>query len=157
MMVPARWNRKSRRAIFNMPSVLATHAPDPGSSKLVIADKPLLRFITCGSVDDGKSTLIGRLLFDADLAPDDLIAAAMRSSGARSASKRSRPMSVDLPSSTEPQVMNRSNGLSAMTSFDDPGSGACVARTLGILKIALLLFLFHRAGTIMINQAALSF
>jgi bifunctional enzyme CysN/CysC len=24
----------------------------------------LLRFITCGSVDDGKSTLIGRLLFD---------------------------------------------------------------------------------------------
>ena len=27
-------------------------------------DKPTLRFITCGSVDDGKSTLIGRLLFD---------------------------------------------------------------------------------------------
>ena len=27
--------------------------------------KTLLRFITCGSVDDGKSTLIGRLLFDA--------------------------------------------------------------------------------------------
>ena len=26
--------------------------------------KELLRFITCGSVDDGKSTLIGRLLFD---------------------------------------------------------------------------------------------
>ncbi len=45
---------------------VATRAP---------ADKPLLRFITCGSVDDGKSTLIGRLLYDADLAPDDLIAA----------------------------------------------------------------------------------
>jgi sulfate adenylyltransferase subunit 1 (EFTu-like GTPase family) len=26
--------------------------------------KSLLRFITCGSVDDGKSTLIGRLLYD---------------------------------------------------------------------------------------------
>ena len=26
--------------------------------------KDLLRFITCGSVDDGKSTLIGRLLHD---------------------------------------------------------------------------------------------
>ncbi len=26
--------------------------------------KGLLRFITCGSVDDGKSTLIGRLLYD---------------------------------------------------------------------------------------------
>lgn len=58
-----------------MPSALAAHAPHSKLSKLVIADKPLLRFITCGSVDDGKSTLIGRLLFDADLAPDDLIAA----------------------------------------------------------------------------------
>ncbi|MDN6116004.1 MAG: GTP-binding protein, partial [Enterobacterales bacterium] len=27
-------------------------------------DKSLLRFLTCGSVDDGKSTLIGRLLHD---------------------------------------------------------------------------------------------
>ncbi|MDN5925312.1 MAG: bifunctional sulfate adenylyltransferase subunit 1/adenylylsulfate kinase, partial [Xanthomonadales bacterium] len=30
-------------------------------------DRDLLRFITCGSVDDGKSTLLGRLLYDADL------------------------------------------------------------------------------------------
>ena len=58
-----------------MPSALVANSPNPGSSRLVIADKPLLRFITCGSVDDGKSTLIGRLLFDANLAPDDLIAA----------------------------------------------------------------------------------
>ena len=35
----------------------------------------LLRFITCGSVDDGKSTLIGRLLVDADVVPDDQLAA----------------------------------------------------------------------------------
>jgi bifunctional enzyme CysN/CysC len=33
--------------------------------------KTLLRFITCGSVDDGKSTLIGRLLFDAQQLFDD--------------------------------------------------------------------------------------
>ncbi len=33
--------------------------------------KSLLRFITCGSVDDGKSTLIGRLLYDAKLVPED--------------------------------------------------------------------------------------
>ena len=33
--------------------------------------KTLLRFITCGSVDDGKSTLIGRMLFEAGLVPDD--------------------------------------------------------------------------------------
>lgn len=30
-----------------------------------------LRFITCGSVDDGKSTLIGRMLYDSDLLSDD--------------------------------------------------------------------------------------
>ena len=39
-------------------------------------DEDLLRFITCGSVDDGKSTLIGRLLVDADVVPDDRRAAA---------------------------------------------------------------------------------
>ena len=37
--------------------------------------KSLLRFITCGSVDDGKSTLIGRLLHDTHLLLDDQIAA----------------------------------------------------------------------------------
>jgi len=31
----------------------------------------ILRFITCGSVDDGKSTLIGRMLKDLDLVPED--------------------------------------------------------------------------------------
>lgn len=38
-------------------------------------NKQLLRFITCGSVDDGKSTLIGRLLYDANLIYDDQLAA----------------------------------------------------------------------------------
>ena len=38
-------------------------------------DKDLLRFITCGSVDDGKSTLIGRLLHAAHALPDDQLAA----------------------------------------------------------------------------------
>ena len=37
--------------------------------------KGLLRFITCGSVDDGKSTLIGRLLHDTRLLLDDQLAA----------------------------------------------------------------------------------
>jgi bifunctional enzyme CysN/CysC len=36
--------------------------------------KDLLRFITCGSVDDGKSTLIGRLLHDSKLLFDDQLA-----------------------------------------------------------------------------------
>ncbi|MBL7492306.1 sulfate adenylyltransferase subunit CysN [Frankia sp. AgB1.9] len=38
-------------------------------------DKSLLRFITCGSVDDGKSTLIGRLLYDSKLVFSDQLAA----------------------------------------------------------------------------------
>jgi bifunctional enzyme CysN/CysC len=37
--------------------------------------KTLLRFITCGSVDDGKSTLIGRLLFDSKAVFEDQLAA----------------------------------------------------------------------------------
>lgn len=37
--------------------------------------KPLLRLITCGSVDDGKSTLIGRLLYDSKRLFDDQLAA----------------------------------------------------------------------------------
>jgi bifunctional enzyme CysN/CysC len=37
--------------------------------------KSLLRFITCGSVDDGKSTLIGRLLYDSKLIFEDQLAA----------------------------------------------------------------------------------
>jgi bifunctional enzyme CysN/CysC len=37
--------------------------------------KSLLRFITCGSVDDGKSTLIGRLLYDSRLVFEDHLAA----------------------------------------------------------------------------------
>ncbi|HXP72851.1 MAG TPA: GTP-binding protein, partial [Stellaceae bacterium] len=40
-----------------------------------LGQKSLLRFITCGSVDDGKSTLIGRLLYDSKLIFDDQLAA----------------------------------------------------------------------------------
>src|SRR6478735_12426806 len=47
-----------------LPSVLAA---DAGKSEL--------RFITCGSVDDGKSTLIGRLLYDSKRLFDDQLAA----------------------------------------------------------------------------------
>ncbi len=38
-------------------------------------NKELLRFITCGSVDDGKSTLIGRMLYDAKMIFEDQLAA----------------------------------------------------------------------------------
>ncbi|PWK67543.1 sulfate adenylyltransferase subunit CysN [Aminobacter sp. AP02] len=43
-------------------------------------EKSLLRFLTCGSVDDGKSTLIGRLLYDTKLIFEDQLAALERDS-----------------------------------------------------------------------------
>ncbi|MDE2450770.1 MAG: 50S ribosome-binding GTPase, partial [Gammaproteobacteria bacterium] len=43
-------------------------------------EKGLLRFLTCGSVDDGKSTLIGRLLYDTKLILEDQLAALKRDS-----------------------------------------------------------------------------
>ncbi len=45
-----------------------------------VADKALLRFITCGSVDDGKSTLIGRMLYDSRMIADDQLEALDRDS-----------------------------------------------------------------------------
>src|SRR5213083_429893 len=57
----------------------------PQVSDLIAADiegylrsherKSLLRFITCGSVDDGKSTLIGRLLYESKVLFDDQLSA----------------------------------------------------------------------------------
>ncbi|MCX7298210.1 MAG: GTP-binding protein [Hyphomicrobiales bacterium] len=43
--------------------------------------KSLLRFIACGSVDHGKSSLLGRLLFDAGLVPDDQIETLRKDTG----------------------------------------------------------------------------
>jgi bifunctional enzyme CysN/CysC len=48
---------------------------DVGSYLEADDGKTLLRFITCGSVDDGKSTLIGRLLYESKLIFDDQLAA----------------------------------------------------------------------------------
>jgi len=49
-------------------------AKDIASFLVSQSNKPTLRFITCGSVDDGKSTLIGRLLFESKAIFDDQLA-----------------------------------------------------------------------------------
>ena len=52
--------------------------PDGGRAEAWLAShqkKSLLRFITCGSVDDGKSSLIGRLLYESKLILEDQLAA----------------------------------------------------------------------------------
>lgn len=43
-------------------------------------EKDMLRFLTCGSVDDGKSTLIGRLLYDSQMIYEDQMASLMKDS-----------------------------------------------------------------------------
>jgi bifunctional enzyme CysN/CysC len=54
--------------------------PDDAIGRPVAAERSLLRFLTCGSVDDGKSTLIGRLLFNAALVLADQMEALERES-----------------------------------------------------------------------------
>ena len=55
-------------------------ASDPGNERNALG---VLRFITCGSVDDGKSTLIGRLLHDTRAILQDQLAAVARASSKR--------------------------------------------------------------------------
>tara|TARA_R110000782_G_scaffold78293_3_gene155863 strand:- start:50264 stop:52180 length:1917 start_codon:yes stop_codon:yes gene_type:complete len=50
-------------------------AEDIGAYLETHQHKSMLRFITCGSVDDGKSTLIGRLLYDSKMIFEDQLAA----------------------------------------------------------------------------------
>jgi bifunctional enzyme CysN/CysC len=81
------WKRKSKKAISEWPYsnalLLMSYRFKP--SELIARDidaylnehryKSLLRFITCGSVDDGKSSLIGRLLYETHAIYDDQLAA----------------------------------------------------------------------------------
>ena len=55
----------------------------PEKIEHLVEDRGLLRFLTCGSVDDGKSTLIGRLLFDTKTILADTLSAIERTSQKR--------------------------------------------------------------------------
>ena len=59
-----RWRRRSARAISDERARRSTLAAYLAAQE----KKSLLRFLTCGCVDDGKSTLIGRLLYDSEAA-----------------------------------------------------------------------------------------
>ena len=54
---------------------MAADSGGPVGPETLAPNKGLLRFLTCGSVDDGKSTLIGRLLYDSKLIFEDQLAA----------------------------------------------------------------------------------
>ena len=55
----------------------------PETTSLIVPGQPLLRLATAGSVDDGKSTLIGRLLYDSKAVMEDQLAAVERTSRER--------------------------------------------------------------------------
>ncbi|HYP58216.1 MAG TPA: GTP-binding protein, partial [Beijerinckia sp.] len=55
-------------------AALIQATPDAETSAAA-APLPTLRFLTCGSVDDGKSTLIGRLFYEAKMIYEDQLAA----------------------------------------------------------------------------------
>jgi sulfate adenylyltransferase subunit 1 len=68
-------------------------------------DLGVLRFLTCGSVDDGKSTLIGRLLYDTKALLDDTLANLERNARRRGLS------AVDLSLLTDGLVAEREQGI----------------------------------------------
>jgi sulfate adenylyltransferase subunit 1 len=68
-------------------------------------DRGVLRFLTCGSVDDGKSTLIGRLLFDTKTLLSDTLATLQKTSAKRGLS------AVDLSLLTDGLVAEREQGI----------------------------------------------
>lgn len=71
----------------------------------VSGDLGVLRLMTCGSVDDGKSTLIGRLLFDSKGIFEDQLAAVQRASEAKGRSE------IDLSLLTDGLRAEREQGI----------------------------------------------
>jgi len=77
----------------------------PGGHDASTEDRGVLRFLTCGSVDDGKSTLIGRLLYDTKALLDDTLATLERNAQRRGLS------AVDLSLLTDGLVAEREQGI----------------------------------------------
>src|SRR3954471_15677423 len=78
-MRPGRWSRRSARGTSEMEAVDLSQE-DIHAYLARHQKKELLRLLTCGSVDDGKSTLIGRLLHDSKMIYEDQLAAVKRDS-----------------------------------------------------------------------------
>ena len=87
----------------------ANGTPSPGTDQESLArgylDMDLLRFTTAGSVDDGKSTLIGRLLYDSKAIFEDQMDAI------EEASKRRGDAGVDLALLTDGLRAEREQGI----------------------------------------------
>jgi bifunctional enzyme CysN/CysC len=94
------------------------------------AQRELLRFLTCGSVDDGKSTLIGRLLYDSRLILDDQLAALTKDSRKHGTTGEE----IDLALLVDGLEAERQQGITidvAYRFFQTPRRGFIVADTPG--------------------------
>jgi bifunctional enzyme CysN/CysC len=78
--------------------------------------KSLLRFITCGSVDDGKSTLIGRLLYDSQMIFEDQLAGAGEPTRQASAPRARRSTSRCWSTASPPSASRASPSTSPTAS-----------------------------------------
>ncbi len=76
-----------------------------------LADRGVLRFITAGSVDDGKSTLIGRLLYDTRSVLSDQLAAIARAGRHRPSMVNTSDAEVDLSLLTDGLEAEREQGI----------------------------------------------
>ncbi|MFN9029964.1 MAG: sulfate adenylyltransferase subunit 1 [Betaproteobacteria bacterium] len=74
-------------------------------------DRGVLRFITAGSVDDGKSTLIGRLLYDTRSVLSDQLAALSRAGTQRAVRTAAADAQVDLSLLTDGLEAEREQGI----------------------------------------------
>ena len=114
-----------------MSAALALNLEDkPVAATGALPASGLLRFITCGSVDDGKSTLIGRILYDAGAVPQDQLDAAERDS------KRfgTQGANVDLALLVDGLAAEREQGITidvAYRYFSTPRRAFIVADTPG--------------------------
>ncbi|MCP1121094.1 sulfate adenylyltransferase subunit 1 [Robbsia andropogonis] len=94
---------------MSTPSLNAGHPANAGLSHASdgpVADLGVLRFITAGSVDDGKSTLIGRLLYDSRAVLSDQLGAL-----ARAKNKRTVGDEIDLAQLTDGLEAEREQGI----------------------------------------------
>jgi sulfate adenylyltransferase subunit 1 len=83
----------------------------------IMHDLPALRFLACGSVDDGKSTLLGRLLHDAGAVPPDALEAA------RLASRERGLGELDYSLLTDGLLSEREQGITIDVAYRYFGSG----------------------------------
>jgi sulfate adenylyltransferase subunit 1 len=101
------------------------------SGSLIYFSMDLLRFSTCGSVDDGKSTLIGRLLYDSKSIFEDQLAAV------EVASQRRGHVEVDLALLTDGLKAEREQGITidvAYRYFATPRRKFIIADTPGHIQ-----------------------